>query len=381
MEFMIADWRLLQLTLEDVGPFRAGPTTFSFLGETAPLGTPPGELPGPSNLYMLIAPNGQGKTTVLEAIYGLFGLLNSSPEGIFSDPSAGGRAQIDVRGTWLIDGVSRPVLLSIWTGAREPLIAWSQDRLELEAEATDWATLSLSVIGGQVQTLEETNELGRILFRTLRAAAGQSEGDAGSLAERLPTVLYFPADRSVVAPADRRIVARPRCWGYQPAHRFSHDGPDWESSIDNLLVWLEWVDSARLQDLLERVNDYLFGEDASKRILRPDRSHLLTFVSTPTSFHPLSSLSHGERALLQMFVRVFTQSTQSTVLLIDEIELHLHTRWMNRMFRSFKGMLEETPGLALIFTTHDRELIEVFEYERPENGLTKGGFLIPKGMA
>jgi hypothetical protein len=381
MEFAIADWMLLQLTLEDIGPFRGGPTTFSFLGETAPLGTPAGAAPGPSNLYMLIAPNGKGKTTVLEAIYGLFGLLNSSPDGIFSNPSAGGRAQIDVRGTWLIDGVARPVLLSIWTGAREPLVAWSQERLELEAEATDWARLSLSVIGGQVQSLEESNELGRILLRALRAAAGQSEGDVDSVAERLPTVLYFPADRSVVAPVERRIVARPQCWGYRVAHRFSNDGPDWESSIDNLLVWLEWMDSARLGGLLERVNAYLFGDETSKQILRPDRSHLLTFVSTPTSFHPLSSLSHGERALLQMFVRIFTHSTQSTVLLIDEIELHLHTRWMNRMFRSFKRMLEETPGLALIFTTHDRELIQVFEYERPESGLTKGGFLIPKEIA
>jgi hypothetical protein len=381
MEFAITDWRLLQLTLEDVGPFRSGPATFSFLGETAPLGTPGDEPPGPSNLYMLIAPNGKGKTTVLEAIYGLFALLNRTPEGVFASPGGGGRAQIDVRGTWLIDGASRPVLLSIWTGAREPLVAWSPERLEAEAEASMWARLSLAVIGGEVQVLEESNELGRKLFGALRGALGQSPVETGSAAQRLPTVLYFPADRSVAAPTDRPIVARPGCWGYQPAHRFNHDGPDWESSIDNLLVWLEWIDTEHLQKLLRRVNEYVFGGDADKQILRPDRTHLLTFVSTPTSFHPLSSLSHGERSLLQMFVRVFTQATENTVLLIDEIELHLHTRWMNRMFRSFKQIIEESPGLALIFTTHDRELIDVFEYDRPESGLTKGGFLIPKELA
>jgi len=381
MEFAITDWKLLQLTLDEVGPFRSEPTTFSFLGDTAPLGTPEDEPPGPSNLYMLIAPNGKGKTTALEAIYGLFALFNRTPSGIFADPNAGGRAQLDVRGTWLVDGATRPVVLSIWTGAREPLVAWSQERLETEAEASVWARLCLTVIRGEVQLLEESNDLGRLLFRSLREALGESPTETGSAAERLPTVLYFPADRSVVAPTERRIVASPACWGYQPAHRFSQDGPDWESSIDNLLVWLEWLDEAQLKDLLQRLNEHVFDEGTEKLILRPDRTHLLTLVSTPTGIHPLASLSHGERSLLQLFARVFTQSTRNTVVLIDEIELHLHTKWMHRMFSGFKHILEETRGLSLIFTTHDRELIEVFEYERPESGLTKGGFLIRKDLA
>lgn len=381
-ELAITDWRVLQLSLEDIGPFRSGIETFSFLGETGPLGTDSDAgPPGPSNLYILIAPNGRGKTTILEAIYGLFALLNQRPEGAFADPVAGGRAQIDLRGTWSIEGTVQTVLLSLWTGSREPLTYWTDEELEAQAQVSHWARLGLVVVAGDVQPLPESNDLGRILFDEVRSALGEAPTEPPSGAQKLPTVLYFPADRSVVAPQDRRVVARPQSWGYQPAHRFTHDGPDWESSIDYLLVWLEWLQDTRLEGLLQNVNEHVFEPESNKRILRPDRAELQTFVSTPTGLHPLSSLSHGERALLQMFARVFSHMTLNTLLLVDEIELHLHTRWMNRMYNSLKQILERNPTLALIFTTHDRELIQVFDYQRQESGLTKGGFLIEDELA
>lgn len=381
-ELSLADWRMLQLVVDDLGPFRQGAQTFSFLGETPPLGVDhDAGPPGPSNLYMLIAPNARGKTTVLEAIYGLFGLLASEPRGRFSDATLGGKAQLDVRATWTIDGAVETVLLSIWTGSNEPLHFWSDDDLENVAQAGRWARLGIGRNPSGPFPLDETDELGRIFFSTVRNAAGIATQDLPSRAQNLPTVIYFPADRSIVAPQTRRLVAPPANWGYEPAYRFSHDGPSWESSIDNLLVWLEWLEQDQLEEVLRRVNEYVFEADSSKTIVAPRRSDLTTYVSTVTGAHPISALSHGERALLQMFTRIFSHMTLNTVLLIDEIELHLHTRWMNRMYRSLRSILADTPALSLVFTTHDRELIEVFDYERPERNLTKGGYLILDEMA
>lgn len=381
MDLAITDWRLLQLTVEGVGPFRQGRTTISFRGETPPKGVIPGDGPDePANLFMLIAPNGVGKTTVLEAIYGMFALLNRPSEGMFSSPLFQGAAQLDLRGTWHMDGIARSVLLSMWIGSKEPLIDWKNVDLEEAARASEWAKLSLAVIAGEAQTLEESNDLGRALFREMQEALEQPT-DPQSHSSRLPTLLYFPADRSVVAPQGERVVTRPDHWGYQPAHQFSQDGPEWSSSIDNLLVWMESIDDEGLPYLLQSVNEHVFGNPSEKRVLPPDPTHHLTFVETPTGFHPLSALSHGERSLLQMFVRVFAHMTENTILLIDEIELHLHTRWMNRMFESFKQILQSNPGLTLIFTSHDRELIHVFDHETPEPGLTKGGFLITRELA
>ena len=77
MDVRIADWKLLQLTVEGVGPFQNGPQSFSFAGEP----TEADSDPGPSNLYMLLARNGYGKTTLLECVYGLFGLLGRAGGG------------------------------------------------------------------------------------------------------------------------------------------------------------------------------------------------------------------------------------------------------------------------------------------------------------
>ena len=146
----------------------------------------------------------------------------------------------------------------------------------------------------------------------------------------MPSVLFFPADRSIASPEDTRRVERPDGFSYQPAHRFVSDGPEWATTIDNLLVWLEWLDDGRLPRLLEFVNERMFEGETSKAIRTPRRQELLTYVSTVTGDHPLVDLSHGERALLQFYVRVACSMTGNSVVLIDEVEMHLHSGWIFR---------------------------------------------------
>jgi hypothetical protein len=376
MSVKVSDWKLVGLTLDEIGPFRAGPQSFSFIGETAPEDADPGATPGPSNLYMLLAPNGMGKTTIMEAIHGLFALMCMPIVGRFSDPSAGGSAQLDVRATWEVDGKVQTVLLSIWTGSEEPLRFWTEDDIDTKAQAAAWARLGLTSGRQGAVVLQGSDELGRLLYDSIAEGLGTSPAPLGGKEQSLPTVLYFPADRSLVAPQGERMVIAPDDWGYSPAYRFGHDGPEWRTTVDNLLVWREWLQDDALQPFLDRLSRHVFERDNGKSILRPLRSELLTYVSTPNGAHPLSGLSHGERALVQMFGRIFSYSTVNTIVLVDEIELHLHTRWMNKMFRELKTILVETPGISLFFSTHDRELIKAFDHERPEPGLTKGGFLI-----
>ena len=99
-------------------------------------------------------------------------------------------------------------------------------------------------------------------------------------------------------------------------------------------------------------------------------------VSTSTGDHPLIELSHGERALLQLYVRIACNMTSNTVVLIDEVEMHLHSRWMFRLFEGLKNLLCDVPALSIVFTTHNRELIRVFDHQLKEKGLVKGGYVI-----
>ena len=283
MDVQIADWKLLQLTVEGVGPFQNGPQTFSFAGEPTE-GDPD---PGPSNLYMLLAKNGYGKTTLLECVYGLFGLLVEPAVGRFATPGDRGCAQLDVRATWTIDGRTQTVVLSIWTGAETPLVVWSPDDLDAAQASNDWARLGLESAYRSVSLANGTDGLGQRLYRSILKARGNAPEALFGADQDMPSVLFFSADRRIDRPDDTRRVERPTGFVYQPAHCFESDGPEWGTTIDNLLVWLDWLDDGRLKDLLAFVNARLFEGESSKAIRSPRRQELLTYVSTSTGDHPL----------------------------------------------------------------------------------------------
>jgi ABC-type uncharacterized transport system ATPase subunit len=381
----ISDWRLIGLELDGLGPFRQGSKRFDFYGVDQEGGNPRDA--GPANLYMLLAANAHGKTTVLDTIYSLFGIMNDPPTGRFAEPNAEGLAQLDIRSTWTIDGRTQTVLLSIWTGQEHPLQHWDADRLETDAQAGVWARLGLRMTATGLAVLEQTDELGLHLLDNIHRMRHAPPSELFGLSQLMPAVLYFPADRRVVPPTVKQAVTRPDGWGYQPAQIFGSDGPDWGSSIDNVLVWLEWLavrdregGDRRVDELLAFVNELIFRDDPTKEILSPNREMLKTFVRTAHGNHGLSALSHGERAILQIIARVLTHMTTNTVVLVDEIDIHLHSRWMNRMFEAIKSLLRRFPALSVILTTHNRELIEVYDFDTKEDRLVKGGYIITDEM-
>jgi energy-coupling factor transporter ATP-binding protein EcfA2 len=371
----ITQWQPLHLWLDEIGPFRQGVEHFDLFGLNQSGGR------APANMYMLLAPNGKGKTTALNSIFGLFGLLNEKPIGRFTDPLEAGRAQLDVRATWSIDGVERTVLLSLWTGTETPIRSWTEDQLTDDAEAQVWARLGLGRNPSGVFPLDGSNDLGAILLSAIQRGRNEQPTALGGVSQDLPTVLLFPADRTIVAPTDERVVRRPQNFGYQPAQRFGSDGVDWGNSIDNLLIWLEWIDDGRIEELIEFLNLNLFRDEKAKSIRRPIRRELLTFVETSTGSHPLSGLSQGERALLQFYVRTLSHMTRNTIILIDELENHLHPRWMQRMVAALKTMVRQSGRhVTTIFTTHNMELMGTFRHDWPEDGLSKGGYMIEHEM-
>ena len=151
--------------------------------------------------------------------------------------------------------------------------------------------------------------------------------------------------------------------------------------MDNLLVWLEWLNDERLEELLTFVNERVFRSDQGKVIRSPRRAELLTYVSTVSGDHPLIGLSHGERALLQLYIRIAAHMTRNTIVLIDEIDTHLHSRWMISLYTAIKTLLRDRPSLSVVFSTHNRELIELFDHTTKEEGLVKGGYLIEEEIS
>jgi hypothetical protein len=375
-QLTISGLKPLRLTLERVGPFQGEPRTIDFFGAAS-------ENPAdrvPANLFMLLAKNAYGKTTILESIYGLFGLMGAFPYGRFAKPGFAGAAQLDLAATWTFEGQSATVLLSIWTGRRRPLVSWDDPAAREDfAAVSAWARLGLFPSAGQTGFYDETDDLGMTFWRAVQQDLDQAPAGLFGATGEMPTVLFFPADRTLVAPEPTRAVQRPSIWGYQPAQCFGTDGPEWDTSIDNLLVWLDWLGDTRLEGLLEYVNTRVF-QDRGKRLRTPDRDLLTSFISTPTGDHDLMALSHGERALLQLFVRTATHMTRNTILLIDELDTHLHSIWMNRMFQALKALAIGNERLTIMFSTHNRELLKVFDHTEYEPGLVKGGHLLEEEL-
>lgn len=373
----ISRFQPICLTVENIGPFRA-PFELSFTDGSG----------DPCNFFMLVSRNGFGKTTALETIWALMFLLApSSRDDIdFADDfirpelrSGRGRAQLDIRIQVEIGARSHAIIVSLCAGTDEPLRAWVPSILR-DAQADEWVPF----VAGRDWTSgyrpfgESNRDLG-IEILSLFDHYGSNKlapNDLFGSGLAMPTALLFPADRGlVVAAGDQRSISRPTAFRYRPAHRFGVDGRSWPSSIDGLLVWLEWLDPQFFLRARDLINEMLF-EKSDKKLISIDRNALAALIDTKNGVHHIDRLSHGEKALLQIILRAACHMTESTILLIDELDIHLHPKWQHALLRLLKRWVQENPNLTVITTTHQPDIIEAFDVDRKETGLIKGGYII-----
>ncbi|HSN99281.1 MAG TPA: ATP-binding protein [Candidatus Nanopelagicales bacterium] len=75
---------------------------------------------------------------------------------------------------------------------------------------------------------------------------------------------------------------------------------------------------------------------------------VLRFRSKSGAVVPLSALSDGERAILLIFGELALRGPRSGMVLIDEVEQHLHPRWQRAVLQ---GLLALLPSAQFIITT------------------------------
>jgi len=380
----------LHLKLEKVGPFR-GPFEMALTG--------PGEQP--ANFFLLASKNGFGKTTLLETIYSLMGALAPSnfqdrPPLPHPDLLKDGKAQLDIRVELESQNKAATIILSLIVDneLERPLRTLTPSLLE-EAQADAWVPLRANTMGrlsiNPISLLNlDVRGIVEPLLKVIAEGNDQDQRFSPTNALLLPTVLYFPADRRILSPKDGpRAITQPDL-AYRPAHKFMTDGQTWETSLDGLLVWYEWLGGGLLDQTRDLVNSLMFdtAKDSDhapryprKRLLGIDRHRLgavieVEYEDGSTYHHGLDRLSHGERSLMHLLVRSAYHRSGSTILMIDEMETHLHPRWQHRVMTMLKDWIRQWPDLTIIATTHQPEMMDAFAFERPEADLVKGGHLI-----
>jgi predicted ATP-dependent endonuclease of OLD family len=83
-----------------------------------------------------------------------------------------------------------------------------------------------------------------------------------------------------------------------------------------------------------------------------------------------------EKSLVQLLLRIGAHTTLNTLILIDELDAHLHSIWQHGLLQLLKQLIKEYPGVTVIASTHSREILGAFPMDIPEEGIRKGGDVI-----
>lgn len=388
-ELIIYEFRPLFLTLERIGPFRTL-HTIDFTDSHH----------HPCNFYMIVSANGLGKTTALEifvCLVDLIGKRDISRYGHEDLDKKGGRAQLDfwMRVRW--QGRNRAVVLSIVAGdfgENVFLLPWPETLLS-QHSAESWHRIGFrSPVTGRYENIGARHDELLQDFAAAVRASMEIAADETFLYPKLhlPTILYFSAYRDIPLVSEdhsgpgrngtdnptNRNISQPSHWSYAPLHAFDAHSTLWRDSLDTLLVWLKWLDNGSFESAQELINKQLF-EGTPKRLKGVRKVPPEAQVDAGEGeIHRLDRLSSGEKSLAHLFLRIGAHATANTIILIDEMDAHLHIRWVHRLYNAMEKMILDHPGFTIIMTTHSTEILRRFtaatEVER--DGLYLGGELI-----
>jgi hypothetical protein len=168
-----------------------------------------------------------------------------------------GRAQWDIFVRLHREGKEESLVLSLVAGRDEPwtLKPWGESLLN-EYAADHWCPCGYQRhVSGRLETIGLQDERVQDLLAAVQAHRGEApaafEGDPLTL----PALIYFSAYRDIARVTEgERGITQPATWGYRPVHRFDQESHGWRDSLDNLLVWLKWLDDGRYEQAIEAIN-------------------------------------------------------------------------------------------------------------------------------
>ncbi|RWX52272.1 AAA domain-containing protein [Candidatus Electrothrix marina] len=380
---IINSFQPLRLRIEGNGPFPGNPYEVDFTDEEGQ----------PCNIFLLMSENGMGKTTVLEIMAALMGMLGKKEiescgvEGLDNGELA---VQWDILVQVVEDdNTPRNIVLSLLAGnfsdetgkfSEDRLFVWSDEDLHKhgaerqEKRGFQWRAK------GTFRFISQNHVTRKKIQTLFRQREGADPDDFEISSCGLPTLLHFSAYRDIPKiTSQKRQISEPDYWGYSPVRRFSSHSTSWENSLDNVLVWMKWLDDGRLEKAVEIINKRVF-QGSTTFIKGVRKTPPEAIVVSKGQEHGLDRLSSGEKNLVQLFLRIGAHCTRNSIILIDEPEIHLHPNWQKRLMKQLREFAQEHPGITIILATHSIEMLRAFGFEHKEKGLRKGGEIIEENM-
>lgn len=282
--------------------------------------------------------NGSGKTTILEAIVSVAGLLESRT----FNSHLTNRRDAYIEATLLINGLK----IAVFQGKlpndmelKEPYVGW-----EVAQGGPAW------------KITEAAFELSRRIKHQAGALPLYSTKHY-SRDKATPSIIYLPHNRSLEPVSGKEI--RKEDDPYQFVYRFE-TVRQFPGSLTSYLIWLDYAEPERYAQIQQFLNDL----DFEGKTFRVDRKSLSVVVKTAKGEeHPLHELSSGEQNLLIILIELHRKLIPGSIVLIDEIENSLHPAFQHRLAQGLLALQREIP-YQLIVTTHARAFVEIFGPER-----------------
>lgn len=313
-------------------------------------------------LTVFIARNGEGKTTILDAL----SILLSSYSGAFDHGKAKGIEHSDVRFQRLPD-----------TPDNEPVYPCVLNAT-LSIQQDDPTDIKRELTGAKNKTTNRD-------ISVLTAHGKNSMSGISNLKEEdVSIVAYYGTGRLWSVHKDnknRKTISASRSVAFE----------DCLSSSSNYKQMQDWVKNAAMAVLQQQqmpdaykgysVKDQLAGiANAVEEILKPQgwsQFHFSVIHQELAMLHeeqgilPVSMLSDGVRAMISLVAdlawrcaklnpHLKDQAPQQTsgIVLIDEVDMHLHPEWQQRVMGS---LLEAFPNIQFIVTTHSPQVLSTVE--------------------
>lgn len=201
-----------------------------------------------------------------------------------------------------------------------------------------------------------------------------------------PLAVLFSTKRAV--PSERTPSKRAAAGGVTAA--FADAFAERELRLGELAMWMRVQGAFRSKRPLARLVLGAF-EDATKLFLpgysnlRPESDHPRLLIDRRGRTIPVRQMSDGERGVLALVLDLTRRLVQANpemedpvaeaeaIVLIDELELHLHPKWQRQIVRKLQTTF---PGCQFIATTHSPQVVGELAHDRIQI-MTDGGVHSP----
>lgn len=306
-----------------------------------------------NQLNVFIGDNGSGKTAVLEALLtaagSLFiGVRDISTKGISNNEISFRNEEYQFPVEIITEGI-----------INDKSIRWSRERNSRNGSTTTKNAGEINVIG---------RELDHIIRKGERV--------------KLPLISYFSTGRLFLIAQDRKskykLLDKPK----EPASRFRGYSEAFDAK-SNFKRFTEWFRLKEMSQIQRNDKDMHLGLLKNAIIstlpnchsiyydFDPDTSRGLTIKLKDGRVLPFNYLSDGVRSffamiadlahrcvLLNPFLEEKALEETEGIVLIDELDLHLHPAWQKRVLKS---LLDTFPKIQFIVTTHSPFIIQETE--------------------